>query len=143
MFSPNRAGQSHIERVASAALSGSNLTSGFSYWIAQRRVSLVRLLVSASCPTPKALRTRRPICCRRSMPITGGFAAQGALPIHAFDQTEALLGIQERLQKLVHVGHNKCKRATSPLRNNHASLKLPVLLTLSFGPAPPAPTASA
>jgi len=77
------------------------------------------------------------------MPITGGFAAQGALPIHAFDQTEALLGIQERLQKLVHVGHNKCKRATSPLRNNHASLKLPVLLTLSFGPAPPAPTASA
>jgi hypothetical protein len=40
------------------------------------------------------------------------FAAQGTLPIHAFDQTETLLGIQERIRKLMLIGYNECKRAT-------------------------------
>ena len=44
--------------------------------------------------------------------MSQSFAAQGALPIHAFDQTEPLLGIQELILELVLVGYNECKRAT-------------------------------
>jgi len=61
-----------------------------------------RIFVPSICSPARRRRALRE--CAAASQI---FAAQGAQPIHAFDQTETLLGIQERIRKLVLVETKK------------------------------------